>query len=150
MPLAFSSADFCSAALWSAAFCSADFWTLEFVSSLEFFWLDVAGCAGFVWPVDGAWSADFGWSAGFGCSVKGGCPEAGVMAGCAGAVLGTGDCGTPEPALGVAGLSCAQPQRPNIITRKKSDTLGERCIEFKGLPTIYLDANSSNSDGRQP
>jgi hypothetical protein len=42
----------------------------------------------------------------------------------------------PEPGFGVAGLSCAQPQRPSIITRKKSDALGERCIEFKGLRNL--------------
>jgi hypothetical protein len=51
-------------------------------------------------------------------------------------VFGTDVCGTPEPGFGVAGLSCAQPQRPKIITRKKSDALGEQCIEFKGLQTL--------------
>ncbi len=54
MPLAFSSADFCSADLWSAAFCSAVFWTVDFVSALEFFWSDAAGWAGLVGLVDGA------------------------------------------------------------------------------------------------
>lgn len=59
------------------------------------------------------------------------------MAGCAGAVVGTEVCGTPEPGFGVAGLFCAQAQRPNIKTReKKSDALGERCIVFRELPTI--------------
>jgi len=59
-----------------------------------------------------------------------------VAAGWEGAVFGTGVCGTPEPGFGVAGLFCAQQQRPNIITRKKSDALGERYIEFKGLRTL--------------
>ena len=82
-----------------------------------------------------------------------------VADGCAGAVFGTGVCGTPEPGFGVAGLFCAQPQRPNVKTRKKSDALGERCIVFKGLRTPgvkpvkvlnnHLDARSSNSDGRR-
>ena len=60
------------------------------------------------------------------------------MAGCAGVVLGTAVCGTPEPALGVAGLFCAQPQRPIESNRKRnaSDALGERCIVFRELPTI--------------
>jgi len=60
-----------------------------------------------------------------------------VVTGCAGAVFGTGVCGTPEPGFGVAGLFCAQPQRPNIKTmEKKSDALGERCIVFRELPTL--------------
>ena len=124
---------FWSAAFWSAAFCSAVLWTAEFVSVLVLFWSVAAGCDGLGWLAgDGV-----GWSAGLGCSAKGGCPAAGVVAGCAGAVVGTGDCGTPEPALGVAGLFCAQPQRPNInIREKKSDALGERCIVFRELPTI--------------
>src|SRR5437763_1709660 len=56
-----------------------------------------------------------------------------VAGGCAGAVFGTGVCGTPEPGLGVAGLFCAQLQRPNIMARKKSGALGERCIKLRGL-----------------
>ena len=56
---------------------------------------------------------------------------------CAGAVFGKGVCGTPEPGFGVAGLFCAQPQRPHIKTmEKKSDALGERCIVFRELPTL--------------
>ena len=160
MPLLFSSADFCSAALWSAAFCSADFWTVEFVSALVFFWLGrrrlgwacLAGRRGLVCRfclVRRLWL--FGQRR---------LPRSrSGNGGCDGAVFGTGDCGTPEPGFGVAGLSCVQPQRPNIITRKKSDALGERYIEFKGLRKLvlnnkalnnHLDANSSNSDGRQP
>jgi hypothetical protein len=60
----------------------------------------------------------------------------------------------------VAWLSCAQPQRPTMMTRKRSDALGERCIEFKrdSEPKVLnnkalnnpLDAKSSSSDGRQP
>jgi len=124
---------FSSAAFWSAAFCSAVLWTAEFVSALVFFWSVAAGCDGLVCPLAGV----VVWSAGFGCSGKGGCPGAGVVTGCAGAVFGTGVCGTPEPGFGVAGLFCAQPQRPNIKTmEKKSDALGERCIVFRELPTI--------------
>ena len=60
-----------------------------------------------------------------------------MAAGCEGAVFGTGVCGTPEPGFGVAGLFCAQPQRPIESKRKRnaSDALGERCIVFKGLRT---------------
>ena len=65
-------------------------------------------------------------------------PDAGVdgFVG-AGLALGAGVCGTPEPGLGVAGLVaglfCAQPRaaqsRNEAILR-----IGERCIEFQGLP----------------
>jgi hypothetical protein len=62
------------------------------------------------------------------------------VAGCDGAVFGTGVCGTPEPDFGVAGLFCAKPAMPTVINmtvinikKTASDVLGERCIEFKGL-----------------
>ena len=63
-----------------------------------------------------------------------------MAAGCDGAVFGTGVCGTPEPGFGVAGLFCARPAMPTVITIKKnaSDALGKRCIEFKGLRNTWV------------
>src|ERR1700739_3373280 len=67
-------------------------------------------------------------------------------------VCGTSVCGTPEPGFGVAGLFCAQPQRPNINKKreKKSDALGERCIVFRELPTTRGMQRAATQMARQP
>jgi hypothetical protein len=89
--------------------------------------------------------------AALGVVVLGAVSVAGVCGGGAGLVLGSGVCGTPEPGLGVAGLSCAQPNAAHSNTKQKT-AIGERCIESYETPVFNpsLDAQSSYSDGRPP